>query len=65
LFFAAAGRYQTTLNGSGDYGYVWSSTPYDSGNAYQLYFGSGGGADINATYAKDRKFGQVVRPVQN
>ena len=42
-------------------GYYWSSTPYDSGNAWGLYFYSGGGT----MYDHDRCNGRSVRLVQN
>ncbi len=62
LFFAAAGHY---VNGSllhaGDYGLYWSSTPYDSDHAYDLYFDSG----YIDTNSSSRGIGYSVRPVKN
>jgi hypothetical protein len=49
-----------TLDSVGDFGYYWSGSAADSGNAYELNFDSG-----NA-YADDdtlRNFGQPVRCV--
>ncbi|MBQ2171759.1 MAG: hypothetical protein II454_01025 [Bacteroidales bacterium] len=63
LFFAAAGYY---LNGSlgyaGNYGYCWSSTPYDSyyDKTYYLGFNS---YDISK-YGDVRYYGFSVRPVK-
>ena len=62
LFFAAAGLYVNgSLNYAGDYGLYWSSTPYDSDHAYDLYFRSG---DIY-TGSSSRGLGYSVRPVKN
>ncbi len=64
IFLPAAGwRYGTSLSGTGEDGYYWSSTPYesDTGCAGSLYFGDGG-------YYGGWSFrlgGQSVRPVSN
>ena len=43
LWFVRGGLVDgSSLYGSGDYGYYWSSTVYDSSYAYSLYFRSGG-----------------------
>ncbi len=43
VFFPAAGDYYNgSLYDVGSYGYVWSSSPYDSSRAYLLNFYSGG-----------------------
>ncbi len=62
LFLAAAGYYGNgSLGDEGDYGYYWSSTPYDADIAWDLYFNDG---DIYTDYGfRDRGF--PVRPVQN
>ena len=58
---AAVWRYGTSLNGAGDYGNYWSSTPYGSNtlSAYNLYFNSGD-LSVDCYY---RNLGQSVRPV--
>jgi uncharacterized protein (TIGR02145 family) len=48
-----------TLYLAGSYGYYWSSTQLDSGNAYTLYFLS----SIAVWGSCYREFGQSVRPV--
>ena len=53
--------YGTSLNGSGSYGYYWSSVPYsDYDYAYGLDFYSG----YHYTYDDSRYYGRSVRPVQ-
>ena len=43
VFLPAAGnRDGTDVYNVGSGGYGWSATPYDTGNAYYLYFDSGG-----------------------
>ena len=64
IFLPAAGyRFGSSLYTGGDYGYYWSSTPYDDDlyddYAYYLYFGSGG-EDVNDN---NRYRGHTVRPV--
>ena len=62
LFFAAAGGYLNgTFSGAGNGGEYWSSTPYDWGHAYYLYFVSGSISTKNQTRAS----GYSVRPVKN
>ena len=60
---AAVWRYGTSLNGAGDYGNYWSSTPYGSNtlSAYNLYFNSGGHG-VDWSYRRD---GLGVRPVSD
>ena len=62
IFMPAAGyRYGSSLSGVGEYGYYWSSTPYESSEnlAYRLYFHSSRrGIDW-----RSRFHGQSVRPV--
>ena len=42
VFLPAAGFYFSgDVNDQGNFGYIWPSTPGDSGNAYYLLFGSG------------------------
>ena len=63
IFFPAAGwRYGTSTDRAGEYGYYWSSTPYESItlHAYDLYFDSGGSA-YTGWYG--RCLGHPVRPV--
>ena len=45
----------------GDYGSYWSSTPYDSDIAYDLFFGS----RLQDVYYDDRGYGYSVRAVLN
>lgn len=60
VFFAAAGFWYYGSQGSvGNYGHYWSSTPYDSGLAYNLYFGDGRDVVDN----NDRSYGYSVRGV--
>ena len=62
IFLPAAGyRYDTRLNGVGDYGYYWSSSLYEyhPGNAWSLGFIS----DYVDGSRRSRYFGQSVRPV--
>lgn len=62
LFFAAAGFYNGgALNGAGDYGLYWSSTPGVSNGAYRLLFTNGRIHSSNGV----RNGGCPVRPVQN
>ena len=43
VFLPAAGNCNhSDVSGQGYDGYYWSSTPFDSSNAYCLYFNSGG-----------------------
>ncbi len=60
IFLPAAGfRYVSSLIYAGEYGLYWSSTPYESYNAYYLGFDSSNqGVDWNT-----RDSGQSVRPV--
>ena len=63
IFFPAAGwRYGTSTHGAGEYGYYWSSSPYESNTqyAYFLFFDSGGSAGTD-WYGRYR--GRTVRPV--
>ena len=62
IFLPAAGyRYGSSLNVAGEYGFFWSSTPYESSSyhAYNLYFSSG------RQYVNwyGRNCGHSVRPV--
>ena len=62
IFLPAAGdRYGTSLYGDGNYGFYWSSTPYDGDdyNAYRLYFHDGG----EYVYDSSRGYGLTVRPI--
>jgi uncharacterized protein (TIGR02145 family) len=62
IFMPAAGcREGSSLYSAGEYGFYWSSTPYESkdNNAYSLYFDS---SDHNV-YWDSRYYGQSVRPV--
>ena len=62
IFLPAAGwRYGSSLDGAGELGYYWSSTPYESGaqNAYILYFSSGN----LSVFWYYRYYGHSVRPV--
>ena len=62
LFLPAAGyRWDSSLIKAGSYGYYWSRTLYSSnpGNAFNLYFASGG---IMIYY--DRDYGLTVRAVR-
>ncbi len=62
IFLPAAGyRYGSSLRSAGEYGYYWSSTPYESGSngAYRLYFSSGG----QSVGWIGRSYGRSVRPV--
>ncbi|MDR0811217.1 MAG: hypothetical protein LBN23_02930 [Paludibacter sp.] len=62
IFLPAAGyRYDSdgALDGAGEYGYYWSSTPRDSGLAYYLHFISGDAS----TGSTNRRRGFSVRPV--
>ena len=70
------GRLVTGPNGNsiflpadGSYGYYWSATPYTRDfYAHRLYFGGGGGWDLDYGYDDDypdRRLGQVVRPVSD
>ncbi|MBQ2908060.1 MAG: hypothetical protein IJE47_09890 [Bacteroidales bacterium] len=62
IFLPAAGyRSGSGLYNAGGYGYYWSSTPYGSTEAFDLYFGSDG-RDL---YDYDgRDIGFTVRPVR-
>ena len=61
VFFPAAGYYLNgSLNIEGSYGYVWSSTPYDSSYAYSLGFDSG---SKRVNYGSYRSCGFSVRGV--
>ena len=62
IFLPAAGyRYGSSLDHAGEYGYYWSSSPYesDSSSAYRLYFDSSG-QYVDWDYRGD---GRSVRPV--
>ena len=62
IFLPAAGyRNGSSLNYAGEYGYFWSSTPYESGTyrAYSLLFGSGS----RSMRWLNRFYGLSVRPV--
>lgn len=62
IFLPAEGyRYGSSLFNAGEYGYYWSSTPYESysGSAYALYFNS---SEHNVNY-RHRYYGRSVRPV--
>lgn len=62
IFLPAAGyRYGTSFNRVGEYGYYWTSSPYEGNaqNAYGLYFNSG--AHYVDCYR--RYYGRSVRPV--
>ena len=63
IFLPCAGNgYGASLNGSGSYGYCWSSVPNSNvSNAYVLFFHSGG----HYTNYNDRYYGWSVRPVQS
>jgi uncharacterized protein (TIGR02145 family) len=57
LFFPAAGLYNDgSLYYDGSYGYVWSSTPNNSSNAYGLYFSSGSKGVYSNGYYRSRGF---------
>lgn len=62
IFLPAAGRcYGSSRYRVGENGYYWSSTPYESGTTYYLYFFSGGlGVDWFYRY-----YGYTVRPVSD
>lgn len=63
LFFAAAGYYLNgSLGNAGNYGYCWSSTPYDSYYDYTYYL-SFNSYDISK-YGDVRYYGFSVRPVK-
>ncbi len=60
IFLPAAGyRLVDTPYGQGSYGRYWSSTPFDTCNAYGLYFRSGS----HGTNWNYRDLGRSVRPV--
>ena len=60
IFFPAAGsRYDSSLYYAGSYGYYWSSSPYDSNNAYGLGFNS----SVYEVDWLDRYYGFSVRAV--
>jgi hypothetical protein len=62
IFIPAAGFYYNgRLYDVGIDNNVWSSTPSDSSNAYDLNFGNGG----NDVYDGGREGGYSVRPVYN
>ena len=62
VFFPASGYYSgTSLNSRGTYGGYWSSSFYDSTNAYGLSFNSSG---VYPQYSYNRRYGRSVRPVQ-
>ena len=63
IFLPAAGNHSCdgSVNTVGTYGYYWSSTPYDTADAWRLYFGFSG-VRMNYYY---RCVGQSVRLVQN
>ena len=62
VFFPASGYYSgTSLSYRGTSGYYWSSSFYDSTNAYLLYFNS---SNVNPQYYFSRRYGRSVRPVQ-
>ena len=58
---AAGGRYTTQLNNADEWGYYWSSSPYESNsnNAYFLTFSSG----YRIVYWSYRYYGASIRPV--
>ena len=60
---AAGGRFGTSLNYAGSYGYYWSSMPNGNNtqNAYYLYFNSG----YHNMYYYNRYYGLSVRPVSD
>lgn len=62
VFLPAAGYRGSggTMYSVGSDGYCWSSTPYDSSDAYYLYFYAG---DVNVNYAS-RSYGLSVRCVK-
>jgi uncharacterized protein (TIGR02145 family) len=49
------------LSGRGDFGFYWSSTEGDSGNAWDLYFGSSGASTGNFY----RTYGRSVRCIED
>ena len=57
---AAGGRYGTTVNGAGTYGYCWSSTQYDTNYACDLRFNSN---YLNSDDNYYRYYGRSVRLV--
>ena len=61
IFLPAAGRRcGSSLDSDGDFGYYWSSTPYDGYyGAYVLFF-SDGREDMHCYF---RYYGQTVRPI--
>ena len=61
IFLPAAGYRWSYLYDAGSRGYYWSSAqgPSDAGNAYYLYFYSGG----TYAYYNNRYYGRSVRPV--
>ena len=62
IFLPAAGcRDGTSLYHVGSLGYYWSSTPYDTGRACYLDFGSGS----HGTLWLSRYYGRSVRPVKS
>ncbi len=65
IFLPAAGyRYGSSLYDAGEYGFYWSSTPYEGGSnrAYGLDFDSGG---QNVGWYYDLRSGLSVRPVSD
>ena len=62
IFLPAAGYFNygnNTVSSAGSYGFYWSSTPYGSNYAYELYFLS----DDQVVYLSNRKYGYSVRAV--
>ena len=59
---AAGGRFGSngSLSGVGTYGNYWSSTPYNTTNAYYLYFSS---TNMDPSYDYNKAFGFTVRCV--
>ena len=61
FLIAAEDRTGVDVGGGGNYGYYWSSTPYDEDDAYVLFFY---GEDPGETFGEPRYFGFSVRPVR-
>ena len=63
VFLPAAGyRNGTKLYNPGNFGYYWSSSPFDASYASRLYFGSN---DVDPAHSGFRRHGCSVRLVQN